>query len=83
MNVVLRGVDNDATLTFLDKADICASSGSACMEKAIAPSHVIAAMTGSHDLAGESIRFSLSPANTATEVQATLQKLREFVELVR
>jgi len=82
-NVILGGIDNDSTLTFLDQTGICASSGSACMESAISPSHVITAMTGSHDVASESIRFSLSPSNTETDVRTTIQKLHEFVNLVR
>ena len=82
-NILIRGVDNDAALTFLDQAGICASSGSACLESAISPSHVITAMKGSHDLASESIRFSLSPQNTLAEVESVIQKLSEFVELVR
>lgn len=82
-NVLIRGVDNDATLTFLDQAGICGSSGSACMESAITPSHVITAMTGSHNLASESLRFSLSIRNTVAEAEVTIQKLMEFVDLAR
>lgn len=83
VNVTIGCVDNDATLTFLDQAGICASSGSACMESAITPSHVITAMTGSHDHASESVRFSLSTRNTMEEVEVTVQKLREFAERAR
>lgn len=82
-NLFFRGLDNDATLTFLDKSGIFASSGSACMGSAISPSHVITAMTGSHSHASESIRFSLSAQNTMEEVEITVRKLREFAELVR
>lgn len=82
-NLFFRGLDNDATLTFLDKSGICASSGSACMESAISPSHVITAMTGSHSHSSESIRFSLSANNTMEEVEITARALREFAVLIR
>lgn len=77
-NVFLAGIDSDAVLTFLDSQDICASSGSACMESAITPSHVIKAMSGSHDRSSESIRFSLSTHNTIEQVEFTTTKMREL-----
>jgi cysteine desulfurase len=82
-NIRFQGIDNDATLTFLDQAGVCVSSGSACMESAITPSHVITAMLGSHDLANESLRFSLSAMNTAEEIEFVIRKLRAFVAVAR
>lgn len=81
-NVFMQGIDSDAALTYLDSQNICASSGSACMESAITPSHVIKAMSGSHDRSSESIRLSLCPANTLEEVQAVLLKIGELGHLV-
>lgn len=82
-NIRLPGVDNDAALTYLDQAGICASSGSACMESAISPSHVITAMTGSHEHSNESLRFSLGKSNTAEEVEQTVAALVRFAALIR
>lgn len=81
-NVFLPGIDSDVVLTFLDSQDICASSGSACMESAITPSHVIRAMSGSHDRSSESIRFSLSSANTLDEVETVIMKLDQLGDLI-
>ena len=81
-NVFLPGIDSDAVLTFLDSQDICASSGSACMESAITPSHVIKAMSGSHDRSSESIRFSLSSTNTFEEVKTVVMKISQLGDLV-
>lgn len=81
-NVFLPGIDSDAVLTFLDSQSICASSGSACMESAITPSHVIKAMSGSHDRSSESVRFSLSPANTLEDVKTVVMKLGELRNLI-
>lgn len=81
-NIYLPGIDSDAALTFLDSQDVCASSGSACMESAITPSHVIKAMSGSHERSSESIRFSLSTHNSNSEIGLTLQKMKELIEAV-
>ncbi|MEN3944239.1 aminotransferase class V-fold PLP-dependent enzyme [Prosthecobacter sp. SYSU 5D2] len=81
-NIFLPGMDSDATLTFLDSQNICASSGSACMESAITPSHVIQTMSGSHDRSSESIRFSLSPENTLEEVHEVLNKIEGLMSLI-
>lgn len=81
-NIFLPGIDSDAVLTFLDSLDICASSGSACMKSAITPSHVIKAMSGSHDRSSESIRFSLSPTNTLEEMKTVILKLGQLEGLV-
>lgn len=81
-NIYLPGIDSDAALTFLDSQDVCASSGSACMESAITPSHVVKAMSGSHDRSSESIRFSLSSTNTLEEIETVLIKLGELATVV-
>jgi cysteine desulfurase len=70
-NIHLPRMDGDSLVTFLDQHGICVSSGSACMESAITPSHVIVAMTGCHDRASESIRVSLG-IDTSKEEMARL-----------
>lgn len=67
-NVHLPGFDGDALVTFLDQRGICVAAGSACMESAITPSHVILAMTGSHDHANESIRISVGLCTTKEDL---------------
>ncbi|WP_170266885.1 cysteine desulfurase family protein [Brevifollis gellanilyticus] len=81
-NIAIRGLDSDIVLTFLDGHEICASSGSACMASALSPSHVIAAMSKSHDRASESVRFSLSISNTECEVSRTLEMLSQLSVLL-
>jgi len=74
-SVYLPGIDADAAVTFLDQKGICVSSGSACMESAIAPSHVIYAMTGSHDVASETLRISLGRNSTKDELDLLLSEM--------
>jgi cysteine desulfurase len=81
-NVHIPDIDGDALVTFLDQLDIYVSSGSACLESAITPSHVLIAMTGSHDIASESVRISLGLDSTSNELNSALGKIREFAELL-
>ena len=80
-NIHFPDMDGDALVTFLDQQGICVSSGSACLEGAIAPSHVIFAMTGSHDRASESIRISLSQHTSPSEIEEVSKALCEYAVL--
>ena len=75
-NIQFSGIDSDALVTFLDVRGICVSSGSACISNAIAPSHVILAMTGSVEKAKQSIRFSISHLTTHSEVNSVVNELK-------
>jgi cysteine desulfurase len=81
LSIGIPGIDNDALVTYCDRNDVCISSGSACLEDAITPSHVILAMTGSYERATEVVRVSLG-LDTQLEAILELPRLfREFVEL--
>jgi len=80
-NIHFPGIDGDALVTFLDQRDICVSSGSACLESAITPSHVILAMTGSHDEASESIRVSLGLETSMDEVNHLISAIEAFADM--
>jgi cysteine desulfurase len=80
-NIYFPGMDGDALVTYLDQQGICVSSGSACLESAITPSHVILAMTGSHDRASESIRISLGLATTDDDVRRLIAALETFAPI--
>jgi cysteine desulfurase len=80
-NVYLPGLDGEAMVTFLDQQGICVSSGSACMESAITPSHVIHAMTKSYARASESIRVSLGQESTNKVLQRLVKSLETFTSM--
>lgn len=77
----LPGIDSDAAVTYLDQKGICVSSGSACMESAITPSHVVYAMTQSYDIASETMRISLGLDSTKAELEQLTLELANFCEL--
>jgi cysteine desulfurase len=82
-NIHFFGVDSDALVTFLDARGICVSSGSACISNAIAPSHVILAMTGSVEKAKQSIRFSIAHMTTHSEIDFVVNKLQHAYQQLR
>lgn len=69
------GVEAEGILLLLDRAGICASSGSACTSGSMQPSHVLTAMGLKAEEARSSVRFSLGRYNTAEEVQRVLEVL--------
>ncbi|MDQ8203346.1 cysteine desulfurase family protein [Pelagicoccus sp. SDUM812003] len=80
-NVYIPGLDSDALVTYLDQRGICVSSGSACLEEAITPSHVVLSMTGSHERASESVRISFGLDNTSEEIEKLINEIVLFREL--
>lgn len=82
-NIGFQGVNSDAMVTFLDAHDICVSSGSACLASSLSPSHVVFAMTGSHDKARQSIRFGLCHLTSEAELGQVIDKLKLAVTALR
>jgi len=80
-NLYVPGCDGDALVMFLDQKGICVSSGSACLQHAITPSHVILAMTGSYERASESIRVSLGPQSVQSDLEPLIDALERFVAI--
>jgi cysteine desulfurase len=78
-NIRFGEIDAEITLDRLDKAGICASSGSACSAGGTEPSHVLRAMGQSPVEALAAVRFSLSRYNTVLEVDRILKVLPDIV----
>ncbi len=82
-NIAFDGVEAEGILMLLDKARICASSGSACTTGSLDPSHVLVAMGCSAARARGSVRFSLGIYNTEAEVDYLLKHLTEIISRLR
>jgi cysteine desulfurase len=82
-NIAFEGVEAEGILLLLDRAGICASSGSACHAGALDPSHVLTAMGCSAARARGSVRFSLGIYNTENEVDYLLKCLPPIIEKLR
>ena len=73
----LPGFDGEALLMQLDRKGFAVSSGSACASGKNEPSHVLLAMGIERELARGAIRVSLGVANTAEQVDAFVDALRQ------
>ncbi len=82
-NIGFDGIESDILVSFLDSRGVCVSAGSACRSGALVPSHVILAMTGSHEKAGQVIRFSLAHQNTKEDVALAIAIVKEGCSLIR
>ncbi len=82
-NLHFRGIDAEAILVLLDKANICCSPGSACSTGAKHPSAVLSAMGFDERHAKSSVRFSFSAFNTADEVNRAVAELKQVIERIR
>ncbi|AMY68814.1 cysteine desulfurase NifS [Frigidibacter mobilis] len=76
-------VEGEAIQLRLDRAGICVSTGSACASGAVEPSHVVRAMRVPFTAAHGVIRFSLSAATTAAEIDRVLAVLPGIVADLR
>jgi len=82
-NLSFAHCEAEAILLLLDRAGICASSGSACTTGNLAPSHVLTAMGITPENALNSVRFSLSKYTTDAEVDHLLEQLPDIIATLR
>lgn len=76
LNVSFPKMDGESLIISLDLADICVSSGSACMVGSIQPSHVLLAMGVPVEIAQATVRFSLGKTTTAEEIEEAILRMR-------
>lgn len=80
-NFHIPDVDGNTVVTYLNTKDIFVSSGSACLEQTITPSHVIYEMYGSYERASESVRVSFGVSNTIEDVNHLVEALANFASI--
>lgn len=82
-NFCFRFIEGESLLMLLDQEGICASSGSACTSGSLDPSHVLLAIGLPHEIAHGSVRFTLSAETTETEIDTTVDTLKNIVTRLR
>lgn len=83
VNVSVRFVMGETLLILLDRAGICASSGSACTAGSVDPSHVLTAIGRPHELAQNALRLTISEATTREEADRTVDELAAIAARLR
>ncbi len=77
------GVESEALLFLLERADIMASAASSCASGALDPSHVLAAMGYGRTQAKGSLRMSLGYTTTEADVDAAIAAVPAAVARLR
>ncbi len=78
-----KGIEGEAMLWDLNRAGICASTGSACASESLEENPTFKAIGISKDLAHTGIRFSLSRFTTESEIDATIEVVKNSVKRLR
>ena len=78
-----EGIESEALLYMLEQEHILASAASSCSSGAQDPSHVLAAMGYSRNLAGGSLRLSLGHATTWEDVDVAMKAVPKFIANLR
>ena len=78
-NFAVPGLKNSVAMMGLDLLGLSVSSGSACSSGKVGPSHVLAAMGVSPELAECAMRLSLGWSSTADDVEGFLKGFGEVV----
>jgi cysteine desulfurase len=82
-NLRFEGLSGEALVALLSELGVCASAGSACAAAEQGPSHVLLALGLTPAEASSCVRFSLSRATTAEQVELALARLIDAVLRLR
>ncbi|MFH1779617.1 MAG: cysteine desulfurase family protein [Candidatus Micrarchaeota archaeon] len=83
INISFSGVEGEAIGGYLDQNFICSSTGSACSEALLEPSHVLKAIGLSDEEANGSLRLTLSRFTTKEDVEKTLEVMPKIIKKLR
>lgn len=83
LNVSIEGTEGESLVMNLDLEGIAVSTGSACSEGNVEPSHVLLAMGLSQTEAVSSLRFSFGRFSRDDDVERVIEVLTEVVNRIR
>jgi len=81
--LAIPGIDGEALLMEMDRADIAVSSGSACDSSKTAPSHTLTAMGVEEQLARCAVRVSFGMQNTEADIERFFTVIKKQVDMLR
>ena len=81
-NVAFKYAESEGLMATFSK-DVAVSSGSACMSASLEPSYVLRALGSGDDVARSSLRFSLGRYTTNDQIDYSIEKITNAVNLLR
>jgi cysteine desulfurase len=82
-NISFLGVEGEAIVASLDQEGIRCSTGSACSEASLEPSHVLVALGLPPEYSNGSLRLTLSRFTTEEEIEYAIERLPHVIERLR
>jgi cysteine desulfurase len=79
LHVTFPGVDNERLMMELDELGIECAVGSACSASSLKPSHVLAAIGMSDELARSSLRFSFGRTTKEKDIEKTVNTICKLI----
>jgi cysteine desulfurase len=83
LNISILDIEGESLLLELDEHGIMINTGSACNSESLEPSYVLTALGNPYEFVHGSIRFTLGPATTASDVRHVLTHLPAIVARLR
>ncbi len=83
VNISISYVEGESMLLNLDLEAICASTGSACSSASLEASHVLLALSLTHEQAHSSLRFTMGKWTTEKDVDRVMETLPQIVNKLR
>ncbi len=83
VSIVIRFIEGESMLMFLNIKGIAASSGSACTSRALKASHVLTSIGLPHEIAHGSLVFSMGAKNTKEDIDYVLEELPPIIKRLR
>ena len=83
LNIFFDGIEGESLVMNLDMEGIAVSTGSACSEGNVEPSHVLLAMGQSTTKAVSSLRLSIGRFTTKEDIESFLDKLPGIAKRIR
>jgi cysteine desulfurase len=82
-HLCIDGIESEALLFLLERHEVAASAASSCASGAMEESHVLTALGIDRALADGSLRLSLGPATTESEIDTALEAVPAAVQRLR
>lgn len=83
LNVSILDIEGESLLLELDEHGIVINTGSACNSESLEPSYVLTALGNPYEFVHGSIRFTLGPETTMSDVNHVIKRLPAIVDRLR